>query len=176
MCVLIIFLFLTQKQQLHKQWLRHLKPPSDSDCPQFPEFTVNSWHKDELVIRTVCDVSDTKAYCTMWKKKWKKLCSNMSCPTPALHSGLQQRTNTSLDPAAKTIYFVTLKLSVAAGNFPLWCWNHLRAHTRAAHGCKSKKKSQVNAGHLAEDGVWLLNLHHIQDVKWDIAGLAAAIP
>lgn len=65
MCVLIIFLLLTQKQRLHKQWLRHLKPPSDSDCPHFPEFIVNFWHKDGLVIRTVREVSDTKAYCTM---------------------------------------------------------------------------------------------------------------
>lgn len=32
------------------------------------------------------------------------------------------------------------------------------------------------AGHLVEDTVGLLHLHHVQDIKWDVSGLAAAIP
>lgn len=32
------------------------------------------------------------------------------------------------------------------------------------------------AGHLVVDGFWLLYLHNVQHVKWDVAGLAAPIP
>lgn len=40
--------------------------------------------------------------------------------------------------------------------------------------CKNALNSA--AGHLVEDTFPILQLHHVQDVKWDVAGLAAAIP
>lgn len=42
--------------------------------------------------------------------------------------------------------------------------------------CKIRNALNSVAAHLVEDTVGLLDLHHVQDIKWDVSGLAAAIP
>lgn len=59
-------------------------------------------------------------------------------------------------------------------------WVFLAMQFEESYGCQSNDLMLMSCmycaeGHLVEGAIWLVCLHHFKHVKWDVAGLPAAI-